>query len=188
MNDTLLNSRDVKIKAAVGQEGRGKILAGKCQSLWITQPNNYGLLCPFYHSSLAHQRHVRFWSSGSPGWISKPSLHQTESFGANESWAPQLARLWLQQLGAALSQHPAVPGVIAENLHRVCFLQQQKEWWCLWSQSHLRLACVSPTQLSSAWEAFCAHFSYHRDCKAPPSSITPDASDSLLMLFSIYPP
>lgn len=83
---------------------------------------------------------------------------------------------------------PAVPGVIAENLHRVCFLQQQKEWWCLWSQSHLRLARVFPTQLSSAWEAFCAHFSYHRDCKAPPSSITPDASDSLLMLFSIYPP
>jgi len=54
MNDTLLNSHDVKIIAAVGREGRrGKHSAGKCQSLWTIQPNSNYLLCSFYHCSLA---------------------------------------------------------------------------------------------------------------------------------------
>lgn len=49
MNDTLLNSHDVKAIPAVGREGRrGKHSAGKCQSLWIIQPNNNDLLLFFF--------------------------------------------------------------------------------------------------------------------------------------------
>lgn len=47
MNDTLLNSQNVKIIAAVGWEGRGRHSAGKCQSLWVMQPSSTDLLCPF---------------------------------------------------------------------------------------------------------------------------------------------
>lgn len=49
---------------------------------------------------------------------------------------------------AASTPSPEVPDVIAESLHNVCFLQQQKEKQHLrsWTPSHLRLDCVPPTQ------------------------------------------
>lgn len=132
MNDTLLNSHDVKIIAAVGREGRrGKHSARKCQSLWTIQPNSNDLLCSFYHCSLAHQRHLqsvefrqprpdsqtpppppypnwRFWQfAGSVAGLGGPGLSFSLAlflFFLNASWALQLAQLWIQRPWAGLWQ------------------------------------------------------------------------------------
>lgn len=199
MNDTLLDSHEVKAIAAVGQEGRGRHSAGKCQSLWIMQAKSSDSLCSFYHCSLVHQQHLQS-SPGNPSRIPKISLHHlntSQSFGNSlaplQGWADLVSLthpLWVFNLKLSFSACSAVglaamSGLVSaspEGLQKACtFVFFKSKSVCGHSLLHtwgytecpeLVLSFPQPERLSR-------QIVHHRDCNASPSSAIPDVNNAL---------